>query len=104
MREKLASGDILVRDSNDVIIDPKKIRVLLDMESHHLHSACKELNIWPSVCYYTSDNTKIPPSNLEQSHTETLVTSLGARGSFAVLISAATVLSDLLKRLRSNQP
>ncbi len=104
LREKLASGDILVRDSNDAIIDPKKIRVLLDMESHHLHSACKELNIWPSVCYYTSDNTKIPPSNLEQSHTETLVTSLGARGSFAVLISAATVLSDLLKRLRSNQP
>ena len=103
LRERLASGDILVRDSNDAIIDPKKIRVLLDMESHHLHSACKELNIWPSVCYYTSDNTKIPPSNLEQSHTETLVTSLGARGSFAVLISAATVLSDLLKRLPSNQ-
>lgn len=99
LRDKLLSGDILLKDTDEQNINPKKIRILLDMESHHLHTACDELGIWPSVCYYTSDNMKIPPTTVKQSHENTLVTSLGARGSFAVLVSGATVLYDLLKRL-----
>ncbi|GIK83406.1 MAG: hypothetical protein BroJett025_00280 [Patescibacteria group bacterium] len=97
IREKLANREILVRNDRGEVINPKKIRILLDMESHHLHLACKDIGIIPIVCYYTSDNTKVPPTKVEQSHGETLVTSLGERGSFATLASAATVLHGILQ-------
>ena len=97
LRQQLLDKRILILDEHGHAINPKKIRILLDMESHHLHSACVELDIIPIVCYYTSDNTKVPPVELEQSHRETIVTTLGRRGSFAILISAATVLRGLLE-------
>ena len=72
----------------------KKIKLLIDMESYYLFLICKKVKITPSVVYYTSDNTKIPPlpGNLKES----IITSLGPRGSFAVMVAGLGALKSLI--------
>lgn len=70
-----------------------KIRLLIDMESWYLNLICQKLGIIPSVIYYTSDNTKIPP--LAVKNIETIVSSLGPRGSFAILVVGLMALNAL---------
>lgn len=70
-----------------------KIRLLIDMESWYLNLICQKLEINPSVIYYTSDNTKLPP--IAGKNIETIVSSLGPRGSFAILVAGLTALSAL---------
>jgi len=64
------------------------------MESYYLFLICKKVKITPSVVYYTSDNTKIPPlpGNLKES----IITSLGPRGSFAVMVAGLGALKSFI--------
>lgn len=96
LREKILSGMIQIQNDHEVTINPKKIRILLDMESGHLQLASKETGQTIFACYYTSDNTKVPPSPADTSHGETIVTTLGQRGTLAVLLSALSVLHGIV--------
>lgn len=98
LRDLLSRGDIQIRDEADQTINPKKIKILLDMESRHLQQACQECGILAYICYYTSDNTRVPPIQTDRTHQETIVTSLGERGSLAVLLSGLSVLHGLVYR------
>ena len=89
-----------IKKAQEAIIQRKdipyneKIKLLIDMESYYLFLICKKLKITPSVVYYTSDNTKIPPlpGNLKES----IITSLGPRGSFAVMVAGLGALKSLI--------
>lgn len=72
----------------------EKIKLLIDMESYYLLLICKKLGITPSVVYYTSDNTKIPP--IPGNVKESIITSLGPRGSFAVMVAGVGALKSLI--------
>jgi hypothetical protein len=72
----------------------EKIKLLIDMESYYLFLICKKVKITPSVVYYTSDNTKIPP--LPGTVKESIITSLGPRGSFAVMVAGLGALKSLI--------
>lgn len=99
VRDQIIGGKIKVFDENGNPIDPKKIRILLDMESAHFQSACEELGIKAVICYYTSDSTEVPPRFTSTDHQETIATSMGDRGSLAVLVSGLSVLKGLLKSI-----
>jgi hypothetical protein len=101
LRNQIMRGEVKIVDSRGNQINPKKIKILLDMESAHLQRACQELGIVPFICYYTSDNTKVPPINIDKNHEETIVTTLGERGSLAVLLSCLSVLHGILNFQKS---
>ncbi len=92
VRDQILSGKIQIEDDQGNPVNPKKIRILLDMESAHLQKACEEIGIIPVICYYTSDSTKVPPFTNDIDHKETIATSLGDRGSLAVLVSGISAL------------
>jgi len=71
-----------------------KIRLLIDMESYYLNLICRAKDIHPAVIYYTSDNTRIPPIPADVK--ESIITSLGPRGSFAVMVAGLGALGSLL--------
>ena len=87
-----------IKKAQEAMIKRKDIpiKLLIDMESYYLFLICKKLNIKPTFVYYTSDNTRIPPipGNVKDS----IITSLGPRGSFAVMVSGLIVLSGLLSK------
>lgn len=70
-----------------------KVRLLIDMESWYLNLVCQKFNIEPTVAYYISDNSGIPP--FVPGEKGTILTSLGPRGSFSVLISGLIVLRNI---------
>lgn len=72
-----------------------RIRLLIDMESWYLNLVCKKFRISPNIIYYTSDNTVLPPIVKYNKAKETIISSLGPRGSFAILISGLTALNVL---------
>lgn len=73
----------------------KKIKLLIDMESWYLNLICKKFKINPIVIYYTSDNTKLPPIRENNNIEETIITSLGPRGSFALMVTGLSILNAL---------
>lgn len=96
LRQKILSGMVQIQDDLGIIIDPKKIKILLDMESGHIQRGTQESGQILFACYYTSDNTKIPPTQADTSHGETIVTTLGQRGTLAVLLSGLSVLNGIV--------
>jgi len=82
-----------IRERDDIPYRDK-IRLLIDMESYYLYLICRAKGLSPFVIYYTSDNTRIPP--IPPDLKESIITSLGPRGSFAVMVAGLGALGSLL--------